>query len=298
MVAQPVVYDADSNLPPASVPQAEGAPHALQEVYEGVVNKAEKAMRWYESRQRSKRAGARWTRMTAIVMGALATIIPSIIAFIPEKSYPDFQLTRLNPIATVLGVAAATMILLDKFYGFSTSWMRFVNTYQDIQSKLDAFRINWQKQVLLLNANDPPTDQQVAAMYDMLAAFSLTIDDAVRAETQAWASEFKQALADVDRTVEAQRAAAASLAAPGHRGGINVSVADYETLDDKAWSVQLDNRQAERKVGQASAALPMLEPGHYRVRIEGARQHKPVAAEQVVAVKVGEIAEVRFAKLG
>jgi hypothetical protein len=278
------------------------ASKALEEIFVALVAKAEDAMEWYESRQAQKKRGARWVRSLAIVLGAMTAIVPSLISLLPERisflGVTDFAAIRLNPLATIIGVAAATVILFDRFYGFSSSWIRYVNTYLEIDSLLDEFRIGWRKQILKLNANQPPSDEQILAVYDFLLAFLKSVNDAVRAETQSWVTEFRGALGDIDKTVEGQRAAATATAALPTRGALNVNVNDYKTLDDLRWTLQLDNRKEEMKIGQASASIPLLEPGIYKVRTAGARDGKPVAAEFAVVIKAGEITSQTVDKLG
>jgi hypothetical protein len=291
---------APSDITEASIPGAVDAPAGLHEIYEALVKKAEEAMRWYASRQQGKKRWARTTRVATILFGALTALIPSVITVLPEH-LGTFPTARLNPVATMFGVLAGTMILLDKFYSFSSSWMRYVSTFQEIQANLDSFRVNWRKQVLKLNANRPPSDEQIAALYDVLEAFSRSINDSIRNETQAWVVELKGVLADIDKTVETQRAAAAALAALPARGGLSVTLAadEYTTLDEpRKWTLQLDNRDPEVKVGQATAAVPSLDPGIYRLRISGSRQGQPVGAEYAVSIKPGEINDFKVPKLG
>lgn len=295
-------YDAHANIAAASIPGEQAAPAGLEEIYVALERKAQDAMRWYESRQRSKKLGARITRGGAILLGAITTIIPSVIAFLPERLnwwlFNDFPSVKLNPIATIFGVAGATTILLDRFYGYSSSWMRYVTTYQEIQSNLDEFRINWRRQLLKLASNRPPTDEHILGIYDFFASFLRSVNDSVRSETQGWVTEFKGALTDVDRVVEGQRVAALTSTRSTSGAGLNVTVQDYETLDGRRWTLQLDNREPEARVGQPSAAIPQLEPGSYRLRIAGMRQNKPVGAELVVTVKAGQVLEQTVAKLG
>src|SRR5690606_8948199 len=100
----------------------------------------------------------------------------------------------------------------------------------EIQANLDEFRINWRRQLLRLSSNRPATDEQILGVYDFFASFLRSVNDSVRNETRGWVTEFKGALADVDRVVEAQRAAASVRAQAAHGGGLNVTVQDYETL--------------------------------------------------------------------
>lgn len=293
--------EANKNIRSAAIPKAPDAPRGLDEIYEALVVKAQTAMAWYESRQHRKKLGAHLTRTVAILLGASTAIVPSLIALLPERvawGSTTFASVRLNPVATILGVIAATMILLDKFYGYSSSWMRYVTTYQEIQANLEEFRINWRKQIVKLNSNVPPSDEQIGAMFDFLSAFLKSINESVRVETLAWATEFKGTLADIDRTVAEQKAAAAMLPPAAPKGALTVAVGWWEKLDDRTWTLQLDNRTPETKVGQSSAAVPLLDPGIYRVRVAGRMNGNVVAAEFTATVKPNEVARVEATTLG
>ena len=202
----------DPNLTPAPIPSDGSA--ALEDTYKALEQKALVAMRWYEARQRSKKLGARLTRGGAIVLGAVTTIVPSLIAMLPEKlsfwGFHDFPAIKLNPLATILGVLSATTILLDRFYGYSSSWMRYVTTYQEIQTNLEEFRIGWRRHLLKLERHQPPKEEHVLRVYDFFSAFLKSVNDSVRSETQTWLTEFKGLLTDVDKVLEAQRSAGAA----------------------------------------------------------------------------------------
>ncbi|WBS05139.1 SLATT domain-containing protein [Pseudoduganella sp. SL102] len=277
------------------------APAGLQEIYEALERKATEAMAWYASRQRAKKRGARYIRTAAILLGALTAIIPSVIAMMPERIFimgAEMAVVRFNPVATITGVAAATAVLFDRFYGFSASWGRYIVTYQRIQQDLDDFRIGWRKQMLKLNSNMPPTDEQILAVYDFLAAFLRSVNDAVRAETEAWLTDFKSSVADIDKTVDGQRAAAANIAAGGAKGALSVVLADAEELDGARWTLQIDNRKEEVKTGQSTATVPMLDPGIYKLRVAGIRRGRPVAAEYPVCVTPGDVTTLKVDRLG
>lgn len=276
------------------------APAGLQEIHDALVAKAQEAMAWYEGRQRTKKRGARLVRSAAILFGALTAIIPSLISMMPERILllgNEVASVRLGPIATISGVASATAILFDRFYGFSASWGRYIVTFQRIQQDLEDFRIGWRKQILKLNSNLPPTDEQIFAVYDFLAAFSKSVNDAVRTETEAWLMEFRGSIGDIDKTVGEQKAAAAAQAI-GAKGAISVVLANTERLDDAQWTLQLDNRKEELKVGQSTATIQLLDPGIYKLRVAARREGQPVAYEVPVTVASGAVATVKVDKLG
>ena len=287
-----------ANLRGAPIPShdAASAPEGLSQVYDALVNKAEEALRWYETSQRAKKRGARITRGAAIFLGALAAITPTLIAVLPER-LGDFAVVKLSPIATAIGVVAGTLILLDKFYGFSSSWMRFAVTYQEIQAHLEVFKLEWRRRLFELSCGQAPTPEQVSALFDFLTAFLRSVNDSVRAETRDWVVEFKGVLADIDKTLESQRAAAA-LPPQNGKGAVHVELDAVESLDEGRWSLQLENRKEVVKEGQSTAVVTSLDPGIYKLRVSGVRKGKVVAAEHPVVIKASEIAQLRVDKLG
>src|SRR5438132_2593355 len=91
--------------------------NALESLFDRITKEAEAAISWY---LRAKRPKQRWgmrLRVGSIVFGTIAGIIP-ILAQIFSK---DCQLTIPPAWASVaLGVAAA-LVLLDRFFGFSSA---------------------------------------------------------------------------------------------------------------------------------------------------------------------------------
>lgn len=43
----------------------------------------------------------------------------------------------------VLGIAAG-LVMLDRFFGFSTAWVRYISTELHLRQILDEFRLDWE----------------------------------------------------------------------------------------------------------------------------------------------------------
>ena len=138
--ASPLVVG-KNNLRTAPISPSQGvgaAPEGLSQVYEALVKKAEEALRWYEVSQRVKRRGAHITRSVAIGFGALAAILPTVVTALPDQLGDcNYPVVRLNAVATALGVVAGTMILLDKLYGYSSSWIRYATAGEVFEVRLE-----------------------------------------------------------------------------------------------------------------------------------------------------------------
>lgn len=179
----------------ARPPLAESELEELDVLYRAAIERALKALNWYEERQKSKKRGARFLRSSALLLGALTAIIPSVIALMPEQVH-GVSSVRLNPVATITGIAATSAILFDKFYGFSAAWGRFILTYQVIEQHLEQFKIGWRKKLLAIHNSGLDQTAEILQAYDYIAAFSEQLSQTIRSETEVWVRDFKEATGD------------------------------------------------------------------------------------------------------
>ena len=69
----------------------------------------------------------------------------------------------LHPLWSAIAIAiAGTLILIDRFYGFTTGWIRYLLTAQRLTQILEAFRLDVQRQKINWG-NPEPSAQQAAA---------------------------------------------------------------------------------------------------------------------------------------
>lgn len=265
---------------------------ALRKVGQVAQASADEAIDYYRKRVGPKRFGARMIRIGALGFGTLAGLTPLglpvyITLFKPEL---ERSLKDLLPLSALFVAISAAFIAFDRLFGLSNAWMRFISAELDLQSKRNAFAIAWARECI--HAGPNPTTDQVLASLDVLASFLASIDGVVRNETQQWVAEFRGALAELERSVEAAKAAAAT--APPERGAVEVHVLDTSSLDERKWSLQLATQDPVDYVGTASAAATHIAPGQVRVAVAGKIGGASVSAQRVVTVEEGKVAVVEF----
>jgi hypothetical protein len=101
---------------------------------------------------------------------------------------------RLLPSASMFAAIAVGCIALDKFFGFSSGWMRSMSAMLELQDKIESFEFAWARERLKRGASSPTPESQAADL-DMIAAFVSSVSGVIRSETEAWAGEFKSVLA-------------------------------------------------------------------------------------------------------
>jgi hypothetical protein len=238
---------------------------------------ANDAIDWYYRRKRPKQIGSQSMRFCAIVLASVGGLVPIIVA-LPHVN-PAWMLEKWGYVA--LGVAAACLGL-DKFFGFSTGWVRYISAAQDIQKQLYAFQIDWARAMSKLGGN-APTPLEVDGFLQIAKDFSNRVMSEVEQETQQWIVEFQSSLAELQKTSGAQLDAArpgsltvnvanASLADPPVT--VNVDGTDYGILSGNSWTVR------------------QIPPGPHVVTIRGTKAGSVLLQSGSVLVPPGSMAKL------
>jgi hypothetical protein len=253
---------------------------SLEKVFKFVSGEAQRAIVWYLSKKEPKRKGARFLRFGAIVATTVAGLIPLLAEIFNGNGQP-----QLSPAwASVALVLAVALIGLDRFFGFSTAWMRFLTTEIQIRTALQAFQLDWEIQRAAWKGT-APTDEQLQDMLARCKAFLGQVNMLLEREMAAWIQEFQASLQQIDDTVKA-RAEANKL------GGANIKVTNGNACDN-GWELAIDGGDRRQYTGK-TAALRDLFPGIHTVRVEGCIDGKPVQAESVLVIPAGGTAWIEL----
>jgi hypothetical protein len=247
---------------------------SLQTVVTQVTTEARDAIGWYVNAKRIKQRWAKGLRVLAILLVAAAGLIPMLA-----------DLTGMSPVwATVaLGIAAA-LIALDRFFGFSTAWIRYISTELELQHLLADFGMEWEAMRASWGGRSP-TDEQIQVALAACRVLRGRVHDLVRQETSRWVAEFQDTLKLLDEAVKAKEQAAA-------RGGVNVTVANGDRCS-RGWDLSIDGGPARSCSGK-SAAVTGLVPGSHTVSVDGEIEGHLRRAERAVDVPANGLATVEL----
>lgn len=179
---------------------------SLQEVFRHAVSEAESSIEWYVPRIEMKRFWARAIRLAAIGCGAAAGILP-MVAQLPgnEKAIPPVW-------ASIFLALAAALVVLDRFFGFSKGWMRFIATEMTLREMLEDFRLDWESARAAWKGR-APDDGDVQQMLARAKRFVGRVHRMLRQETGAWIEEFQSALSEIDQAAKKEKREAEAQAA-------------------------------------------------------------------------------------
>ena len=269
---------------------------SLRQLLQYVETEALKAIAWYLGHKRSKSRCSRSIQFLAVTLTAAAAIAPLVQPIL------GIPLSPFSP--TLLVGLAAALLGLDKAFGFSSGWARYVMAAANLQKSLEEFRMDWA--VMIAKACPAPAPEQIEALLHRAKEFRVNVQGIVIQETKDWVAEFQNNLAQMEKDVSAQLAilkaqvekAAQDKAAAKAPGSIQLTVLNAGNTDGGRLQVTLGDGAislAEEAVtGSQTWARLNLDPGQYLITVSAIAAGKPVAATAPVMVKPGEIATAQI----
>jgi hypothetical protein len=248
----------------------------LEALYRAAERQALAAIDWYHANKKLKSLLSRWLRFLAILLTTLGGLVPILekhvtIPFLDNPTYGYLYLPL-----------AAACVGLDRFFGLSSGWMRYLTTSMALQKALVEFQMDW---TLIWSevAGGTPTAEQRKALIERVKAFRLLVAGQVEQETQAWVSEFQTNLSQLEKNAREQMAAQ-------QPGGIDLRVANAAKVLD-GLEVSLDGRAVTRMRGDRTH-IGQVAPGFHAVVVRGRVGERDVETSAVVNVSAGAMAGV------
>jgi hypothetical protein len=251
----------------------------LQELYNNIVSEAIAQAQWYADKKRPISKASRTIRLCSILLVGLGGLFP-LIGAATESNICGYDVTNWGYITIAL---AGTLIFLDRFFGFSSAWIRYITTEMEIRKQVKEFEMKWriENYGLDLQNIDPPKAKE---LLKMLMDFSLLIDEMVKQETNNWATEFQTNIAELQKTINAKVETTTS-------GAIKVignNLQSYKSLRVKIDSLSFVEMTAP------TFLLRGVSPGYHLITIRGDANGKEVEVADTVTVEPGKLATIEI----
>ena len=178
---------------------SEHARQSLDVIYQYVVDAASQAINWYLVARRPKRRWAQRLRVGSIIMVAVAGVLPVL-----SQIFATGSSVKIPPAwATVALAIAVALVALDRFFGFSSAWARYMATGQAISAALNQFRLDWQQASSKLPTGGP-TQENIDRFLSLAKTLARKTDDLIQAETLQWVKEFRETLTEIERSAQSR----------------------------------------------------------------------------------------------
>ncbi len=257
------------------------AEESLQSIFENAITLAKKTIDWYKDSKKGKKWWAQTIRVTSIVLGATAALLPTIGDMIGNtKGTPGIP----GGWTTICLGTAGALLLFDKYFGFSSAWMRYIIAEMQLQQIVQEFQMDWENERASWQGL-PPTMSQVNEMLARCKAFTSQVGTIVREETNMWVQEFQNTIKSLDETIKAKPAVT-------EPGALNLTITN-EDVAKEGWELTIDNSSAETLKG-FSVGKRNLIPGRHEVVVKATIDGKEMQAGKVILVPAGGICEEKM----
>ncbi|NOS88260.1 MAG: SLATT domain-containing protein [Methylococcaceae bacterium] len=161
-------------------------------VFKRAEDHALNAIDWYLYAKANKRKCAQTLRLGTIAASAIAGLLPLLSQIFQN------QLSSLSPAWTTIALGVAGVLMaIDKFFGCSNAWMRFIATEHRIRQALHEFQMDYDIAQASW-AENLPTAEQAQAMLARCKTFISQVDAFILQETNEWLTEFQNAIKQKD----------------------------------------------------------------------------------------------------
>jgi hypothetical protein len=268
---------------------------SLQQIRDAVEVEGQKAIDWYWRQKRWKRIPSQSIRFFSLVLTAAAGLAAIVIQLAKNMGYiKGFDSGSLPTL--FLGIAAA-LLGLDKAFGYSSGWVRYVLTATSMTKLLHEFRMDW---IALMGGCSPPADncEQRAAMIQRAKVFVSTIQGMVEQETKDWATEFQSNMAQMEKDLKTQLDSlkaqvdkdAKDKEAATKSGAIELTVANADKTDGFSFDVVLQGQSGKSTDSVSNSKVWTrinTVPGQYSIGVNAKYKGSIVSTATVVVVEPG-----------
>ncbi|MFI8179570.1 SLATT domain-containing protein [Actinacidiphila glaucinigra] len=155
---------------------------ALRELYRWVESFAIESINWYTEEKVAKARWSRSLRAAAVLLVGLGTVAPVVAV--------GMGWTHLSIWGYGLIGLGASCLAVDRVFGFSSSWMRYLATAISLNRQLLQFQASWP--AVEVKINSAPTDiEEFSKAVGEIAAFVDRVAEVMESETLSWVSEFQ-----------------------------------------------------------------------------------------------------------
>jgi SMODS and SLOG-associating 2TM effector domain 2 len=261
------------------------------------------ATQWYFGAKQDHKKWGRRIRLATWALGGVAVMIPvAVETFRPLDKDRGVVWEYLKPelwlrpgVATLALLLAAGFVWLDRFYGYTSGWLRYMEAAQRLSELRDRFAVEW----ATTQAGWPggkPTEPQVQEAFAKILSLNGQLHTVVRDETRAWVGEFRDALRQLEEQLSRRYEARQQI----EQGGLEIEAEAAEGARlAEGWVLSVSGQGPTAQAVAGARTSLALSAGVYQVRGEA----KLVLAdgtsrrstdEKAAAVEAGRVASVKL----
>lgn len=264
---------------------------AVNSIFNGAQEFSQKKRQWYRDNIDFKKKASKVTRLSCFFLFLAGVILP-LIAATSDIAPTKLLITQFGVVSLVI---AGLGLALDRIFGWSSGWVRYISTLFEMEERTWNFTRDWSDYIL--KHDNKLTKKDMEILYKKASEFEVEITRLRNDETKQWIAEFNHGIALLNDLIRSQREETEQIDAqqkdshqekPGaievdflYKDGpvpLNISMDDGEEIDFKGYSWSSNNQ---------------LTPGIHTINVHTIGKDAPVISKSVT-VGSGEIKHVEI----
>jgi hypothetical protein len=135
---------------------------------------------WYFKEKTSKARWSKSIRISSVLLGIAGALLPILALIVGKGLSGEWGFVPL--------VIGAGVVLLDRAFGFSASWTRYMTAAAAIERRVGGLQLEWTH--MQVGFSRVPNDEDTRAAVELLQRFLDEVGEIVERETQDWARDF------------------------------------------------------------------------------------------------------------
>ena len=164
---------------------------SLTELFRRAERQVLTAVDWYLVRRKANSRWSRRLRAIALLLASGGVVVPLVHSAAPHLLSAEW--------GYVLLAGSAASVLFDRFFGFSSSWMRFVQAEMALQQALSTAQFDWVAAVAALRGAEP-SDAQREELLGVIRQLCATSLQTIQDETTTWIADLSAGLEELNRS--------------------------------------------------------------------------------------------------
>jgi hypothetical protein len=157
---------------------------------------------WYYAKKTPKARLSSGLRLASILLTVIGGLVPIVKATLPAGAMAKLPFDFSEAGYLLIGLAAGCFGL-DRFFGVSSGWIRYITAAMALEKAVAEYRLGWVQSMAKLRGK-PPDAQQLEELIQTCTTFSLTVKNQVEQETKAWVTEFQSNLAQLEKDLQSK----------------------------------------------------------------------------------------------
>lgn len=252
---------------------------AFEAIKTKILEAVEKEEKWYRRGRRWHSFLSRAIRAIAIVLFAIGALYPILV---PQTNSIAFA-KNYGYISLAVG---GLILLLDKYLGVSTGYVRFYLAELEIQKNKSDFNLNWELEIS--KATNPMANESIINLLMLLKNLQQVVYSIIQTETNTWATEFQAQTGELYELFKQKQSEYKILT--GH-----LSIIIESTTDHKDIEIILDEKITSKvKDGITSVLFKTVTIGPHQVQIRAKKGTDIVGYSKNIDVNADKTMEIKM----